>query len=37
MQEWHKRIPDYELDAGEPLVEHGWQCGLDNLPLRWST
>jgi cytochrome P450 len=36
MEEWHKRIPDYQLADGQPLVEHGWQCGLDNLPLTWS-
>jgi cytochrome P450 len=36
MQEWHKRIPDYELATGDTLVEHGWQCGLDHLPLTWS-
>jgi cytochrome P450 len=36
MEEWHKRIPDYELDTSEPIVEHGWQCGPDNLPLVWS-
>ena len=35
MEEWHKRIPDYEIDPAEPIVEHGWQCGLDNLPLVW--
>ena len=36
MEEWHKRIPDYELAPGVPIVEHGWQCGLDNLPLVWG-
>jgi cytochrome P450 len=36
MEEWHKLIPDYEIDAAQPLVEHGWQLGLDALPLRWS-
>ena len=34
MEEWHARIPDYELANDEPLVEHGWQLGLDALPLR---
>jgi cytochrome P450 len=36
MEEWHKRIPDYEIDQSEAIVEHGWQCGPDNLPLVWS-
>lgn len=36
MEEWHALIPDYEIDTPEPLVEHGWQLGLDALPLRWS-
>jgi cytochrome P450 len=35
MEEWHALIPDYEIDTTEPLVEHGWQLGLDSLPLRW--
>jgi len=36
MEEWHALIPDYEIETTEPLVEHGWQLGLDALPLRWS-
>jgi cytochrome P450 len=36
MEEWHKRIPDYWLATDEPLAEHGWQLGLDTLPLAWS-
>jgi cytochrome P450 len=36
MEEWHTLIPDYEIDTAEPLVEHGWQLGLDALPLCWS-
>jgi len=36
IEEWHALIPDYELDSPEPLVEHGWQLGLDALPLRWN-
>ena len=36
MEEWHALIPDYEIDPAEPLVEHGWQLGLDALPLRWN-
>ncbi|MDV3124584.1 cytochrome P450 [Mycobacterium sp. 21AC1] len=34
LEEWHKRIPDYEL-AGE-AIEHGGQVfGVDSLNLRW--
>jgi cytochrome P450 len=36
MEEWHKRIPDYRLDTSDTILEHGWQCGPDNLPLSWS-
>ncbi len=36
MEEWHQLIPDYEIDPGVDLVEHGWQLGLDSLPLRWN-
>jgi len=35
MEEWHKRIPEYHLDPAQPITEHGWQCGPDNLPLVW--
>ena len=35
LTEWHKRIPDYELDPVTAIREHGGQVGLDNLPLRW--
>jgi hypothetical protein len=35
-EEWHTLIPEYEVDTNEPLVEHGWQLGLDAQPLRWS-
>jgi cytochrome P450 len=35
LEEWHKRIPDYELVA-EP-IEHGGQVfGLNSLELRWN-
>jgi cytochrome P450 len=34
--EWHKRIPDYELDPAVDITEHGGQVGLDNLPLIWN-
>ncbi|MDT4999307.1 MAG: hypothetical protein QOK12_1412, partial [Mycobacterium sp.] len=34
LEEWHKRIPDYEL-AGQP-IEHGGQVfGVDELNLTW--
>jgi hypothetical protein len=36
MAEWQPLIPDYEIDTTEPLVEQGWQLGVDELPLRWS-
>lgn len=36
MEEWHRLIPDYRLANDEPLTEHGWQCGIDTLPLAWS-
>ena len=35
MEEWHQRIPEYHLATTEPITEHGWQCGADNLPLVW--
>ncbi|EUA36829.1 cytochrome P450 family protein [Mycobacterium avium subsp. avium 2285 (R)] len=35
LEEWHRRIPDYEL-AADP-VEHGGQVfGLNSLQLRWD-
>jgi cytochrome P450 len=36
LAEWHRRIPDYRLDPGIPVREHGGQVGLDNLPLVWD-
>jgi cytochrome P450 len=36
LQEWHRRIPDYELDTTEALTEHGGQFGLNSLPIRWA-
>jgi cytochrome P450 len=35
LTEWHRRIPEYTLATEVPVVEHGGQIGLDNLPLRW--
>jgi len=36
LQTWHERIPHYRLDDSIPIVEHGGQVGLDNLPLIWD-
>jgi cytochrome P450 len=36
VNEWHKRIPDYEIAATAPLTERGFQLSLRTLPLRWS-
>lgn len=36
MEEFHRRIPDYEL-TGEPLTYHaGGNIGIDALKLRWT-
>jgi cytochrome P450 len=36
MEEWHRRIPDYELVPDADLRERGGQLLLEALPLRWS-
>jgi cytochrome P450 len=36
LQEWHRRIPDYEL-VGAPQEHTGGVYGLDALQLRWET
>jgi cytochrome P450 len=37
LEEWHQRIPDYELRPGAAVLEHGGSVmGLENLPLVWS-
>lgn len=36
VDEWHARIPDYELATDAPLVERGGQLLLESLPLRWE-
>jgi cytochrome P450 len=37
LEEWHRRIPDYELAAGKPVTEYvGAVAGLTALPLRWQ-
>ncbi len=36
LEEWHRRIPDYELAGSEPIAEYvGAVAGLTALPLRW--
>jgi cytochrome P450 len=37
MEEWHKRIPSYALTPDIPIIEHGGQIGLVNLPITWKT
>lgn len=37
LPEWHRRVPDYHLVDGMPILEHGGQIGLDNLPIRWAS
>jgi cytochrome P450 len=36
INEWHKRIGDYEIATTEPLTERGGQLSLKKLPLRWK-
>lgn len=36
LREWHKRIPEYRLEPGIEVAEHGGQVGLNNLPLVWD-
>jgi cytochrome P450 len=36
INEWHKRIPDYQIATAEPLMERGGQLSLTTLPLRWK-
>jgi cytochrome P450 len=33
---WHARIPNYRLVAGQELLEHGGQIGMDRLLLEWD-
>ncbi|MCW2622556.1 MAG: putative cytochrome [Frankiales bacterium] len=35
LEEWHKRIPDYEI-VGEPREHAGGVFGLDTMALRWT-
>jgi cytochrome P450 len=35
--EWHKRIPIYELNRSEPVVEQVYAgVGFHELPLKWA-
>lgn len=37
MEEWHKRIPNYQITPGAPISMHcGGIAGFDNLPLQLS-
>jgi cytochrome P450 len=37
LQEWHRRIPNYSLAAGQSILEHhSGVYGLNNLPLTWA-
>ncbi|EUA51378.1 hypothetical protein I552_2319 [Mycobacterium xenopi 3993] len=37
LQEWHRRIPDYEIADESVVSEHtGGVYSLDRLPLRWN-
>jgi cytochrome P450 len=36
LQEWHRRIPDYEIAPGSELRERGGQLTLVKLPLQWT-
>jgi cytochrome P450 len=36
IEEWHRRIPDYRIAPGEPVVEHlSTVWGIDRLVLEW--
>jgi cytochrome P450 len=36
VREWHKLIPNYEVEQGTIVVERGHQLSLRSLPLVWS-
>ncbi|HEY9556792.1 MAG TPA: cytochrome P450 [Acidimicrobiales bacterium] len=37
LEEWHRRIPSYQLDPAGQAIEHGGGVyGLDSLPLTWD-
>jgi cytochrome P450 len=33
---WHERVPEYRMQDGAVVSEHGGQIGLDHLPLVWN-
>ncbi|MFT4124680.1 MAG: cytochrome P450 [Gordonia sp. (in: high G+C Gram-positive bacteria)] len=35
VDEWHKRIPEYRIAAGQDLWQHGNMYGLNQLRLEW--
>ena len=38
LEEWHKRIPEYQIAEPEALQQHvQGVAGFDRLPLRWTT
>ncbi len=36
LEEWHRRIPDYQLADGAAIFEVGRSSGPDTVPLRWN-
>jgi len=36
IDEWHQRIPEYRVATDEPLMAHGGQISLLELPLAWD-
>lgn len=37
LQEWHRRIPEYEQASTEPIVEYCCSVhGIMALPLKWQ-
>ncbi len=36
LEQWHRRIPDYRIAGGEPVLERGGAAGLVALPLVWD-
>ena len=36
IDEWHQQIPEYRIATDEPLMAHGGQISLLELPLAWD-
>lgn len=36
LEEWHRRIPEYRLAEGDPVLERGGAAGLVDLRLAWD-